>query len=171
MTARRDGSGLVDPSDEPWERLGPNRKDRALVVVEHHVLPDAELELVADIDRFPEGYDRDRVAGLLVGPREGGGLHVVFTGPGHPPTVCVLTEAQAVAFRHSVDRALGSSQPVDLGARHLSNELPWQGLRAKRIDDAGDHILVQCRFLSGDHAEVVLARAEAQRLADTLATA
>lgn len=173
MTATHKDPGLVDPTQEPWERLGPNLKSRALATIDHHreTIAEAQLELLADVDSFPADYEREHERGLLIGPHEHGGLHVVFTEPGQPPMACDLTEEQTVAFERTVQRAIESAQRVDLGDRHVNNELPWRGLRAKRIDDAGDHILVQCRFMRGDHREVVLARTEAERLVGAIAAA
>lgn len=161
---------LVDPVDEPWERLGPNLRNRPVAIIDHHhqTLAEAHLELLADVAAFPRSYSRETEPGLLVGERSDGGLHLVFTVPGKPPMACDLTTDQRVAFEVTVRRALDSPQRVDLGERNISRELPWRGLRAKRIDDAGDHILVQCRFFRGDHCEVVLPRDEAERLVDQI---
>lgn len=171
MTAAHDEPGLVDPIDEPWERLGPAMASRPLAMIDHHreTIREAALDVLAAVATFPADADRDSAPGLLLGPRVGGGLHVVFTAPGEPPMACDLTAEQTIAFETTVRRALDSDQRVDLGDRHVNNELPWRGLRAKRIDDVGSHILVQCRFLRGDHREVILPRSEADRLARTIA--
>ena len=130
---------LVDPVAEPWERLGPNLKNREIAIIDHHhqTIAEAHLELLADVDAFPAGYAREDQPGLLLGHRTGGGTHLVFTIPGEPPMACDLTPEQTGAFGVTMRRALDSAQRVDLGDRHINNELPWRGLRAKRIDEAG----------------------------------
>lgn len=167
MSGMYDTMELVDPIAEPWERLGPNLQNREIAIIDHHhqTLAEAHLELLADVAAFPAGYAREDEPSLLLGQRSGGGTHLVFTNPGHAPMSCDLTAAQTAALYVSVRRALDSAQQVDLGDRYIKSELPWRGLRAKRIDDAGDHIVVQCRFFRGDHCEVVLSRAETERLA------